>query len=271
MQNYKFGFNVFNYPPEDFLDYSHKNNLGHIEINTSQSHSSIESFDEKRIAKLNKKTNEFNIQLSLHLPNKINIGDNISHFRKSSVTYLCNAIDLASKINANYINCHLGFFFWFPVEKWRRNKSLNRFLENLKMISDKCNECNVVLALENVTPLPHGSDHLLLGDNINDFEFIFSNVDSPSIKFCLDTGHANVAEGVGKYLDNFSDKLHSVHYHDNLGNDDSHLVIDQGNIDWKQFSKKIKDAKFYGPFVSECKNQKPHESASLLTSYLSNS
>ena len=139
------------------------------------------------------------------------------------------------------------------------------------MISDKCNKLSIVLALENVNPLPDGSDHLLLGDNINDFEFIFSNIDSPYIKFCLDTGHANLAEGVEKYLDNFSEKLHAVHYHDNLGNDDSHLIINSGNIDWELFAKKIKKANFYGPFVSECRNQKPHESASLLARYLSNS
>ena len=55
MPNYKFGFNVFNLPPEDFLDYAHKYNLEHIEINTSQSHSSIQSFNEKRILALTEK------------------------------------------------------------------------------------------------------------------------------------------------------------------------------------------------------------------------
>ena len=122
-----------------------------------------------------------------------------------------------------------------------------------------------------MTPLPHGSDHMLLGDNINDFDFVFSQIDSQSVKFCLDTGHANMAEGVDKYLDTFSEKLHTVHYHDNLGNDDSHLIISSGNIDWKLFAKKIKDANFYGPFVSECKNQKPHDSALILNSFLNDS
>jgi sugar phosphate isomerase/epimerase len=126
---------------------------------------------------------------------------------------------------------------------------------------------DVVLALENVTPLPEGSEHYLLGDNIYDFEFIYSELNSNNLKFCLDTGHANIAEGVDKYLDHFSNKIIAVHYHDNLGNDDAHLAVGKGNIDWIDFSNKITNLNFTGPFISECRNIKPHEAANSLIKY----
>ena len=267
MHKYTFGFNVFNYPPEDFITYSIENKLNHIEINLSQSHSSIDSFDDRRIESLKKNTFDSDINFSLHLPNHINIADNISRLRRADIKYLNKAIALATRLEAKYINCHMGFFFWFPVEKWQRDKALKRFVENTQKVLEQCESSNVILALENVTPLPHGSDHLLLGDNITDFEFVFSNLDSPKVKFCLDTGHANLAEGVDAYLNTFSHKLIAIHFHDNLGNDDSHLGVGDGNIDWSQFARNLSDKNFSGPLISECRNLKPHEAASKLEHY----
>ena len=268
MHKYTFGFNVFNYPPEDFITYSIENKLNHIEINLSQSHSSIASFDDRRIEALKKNISDSDINFSLHLPNHINVADNISAKRRSDIKYLKKVIDLAIKLQVKYINCHMGFFFWFPVKKWQRDKALKRFIDNLKTVTEKCEHHNILLALENVTPLPDGSDHLLLGDNINDLEFVFSNLNSPIIKFCLDTGHANLAEGVQSYLHTFSEKLIAIHYHDNLGNDDSHLVVGEGNINWAQFAIILNNIKFNGPLISECRNYKPHEAALKLKNFL---
>ncbi len=268
MHKYTFGFNVFNQPPEDFITYSIENKLNHIEINLSKSHSSIYSFDDRRIEALKKSSFDSDINFSLHLPNHINVADNISTKRRSDIKYLNKVIDLAIKLQVKYINCHMGFFFWFPVQKWQRDKALKRFIDNIKIVADKCEQNNILIALENVTPLPDGSEHLLLGDNINDLEFVFSNLDSSIIKFCLDTGHANLAEGVNTYLNAFSEKLIAIHYHDNLGNDDSHLVVGEGNINWEQFAKILNNIKFNGPLISECRNYKPHEAALKFKKFL---
>ena len=154
------------------------------------------------------------------------------------------------------------------MKKDKGTDLLKRFIENLNIILELCSQKNIILALENVTPLPHGSDHLLLGDSISDFKFVFSEIDSPYVKFCLDTGHANLGEGIDRYIDSFNDKLCAIHFHDNLGKDDSHFIVGQGNIDWSQFGKRINDINFKGPFISECRNQKPHEAAESLAEYL---
>lgn len=269
MNKYKFGLNVYSKTPEDRLDYVIENSLNHIEIHLSKTHSSIESFDENRINSLKKIAIKNNIQFSIHLPNKINIADNISTFRKNDLKYFKKILHLAEKLGVKYINFHMGFFFWFPVEKWKRNKALKRFIAELKTLLQICEEKDIILAIENVVPLPHGSEHLFLGDNIEDFKFVFDQIDSEYLKFCLDTGHANIAEGVVEYLEHFSNKLISIHYHDNLGNDDSHMEIGEGNIDWENLSKSLNNTDFIGPFISECRNSKPHISAQKFKKYLS--
>ncbi len=268
MTNYKIGFNVYNYPPEDLLDYAFEKRLDHIEINLTQPHSSIKSFNEERIEKLNEKTSAYDIQLSFHLPTEINISDIIFYKRKKNIKYISDTIELANKLNVKNITAHMGLFFWFPIESRQRNNALKRYTKSLADLLGKCNQYNVNLALENVTPLPQGSDYFLLGDNINDLEFVFSELESPNIKFCLDTGHANNAEGVSEYIDHFKDKLAVVHFHDNNGNDDSHLPVGEGNINWKEMAIKLKEINFTGPFISECKNLKPYEAANGLRNHL---
>jgi sugar phosphate isomerase/epimerase len=264
------GFNVFNSPIEDYLEYSSKHNLKHIEINLSKSHSSLNSFDLDRIKALKERINALGITISLHLPNQINIADNISRLNKKNIKYLIDSIELANSIGAKYINLHLGFFFWFPVSQWQRDKALLRFITNIGSVLEKCEEKGVTLALENVTPLTEGSDHYLLGDNIKDFVHIFTEIDSPWLKFCLDTGHANLSEGVNEYISAFSEKLISVHYHDNNGSDDSHLIVGEGNINWTEFWDKINSGSFKGPFISECRGLYPHEAANKLFEFNNN-
>ncbi|GJQ64770.1 MAG: xylose isomerase [Melioribacteraceae bacterium] len=269
MVDLKFGFNVFNFTPEELFEYTCLNNLNHIEINLTLKKSSLDSFTPERISALRSKCIDNGIELSLHLPTHINITDIIPTYRKRDSKYLLKALNLADKLNAKIITAHMGFFFWFPVEKWRRKTALENFVINLERILEQY-DGDTCIALENVTPLPVGSDHLLLGDNVEDLKYVFSNISSPLVKFCLDTGHANMSEGIELYLEHFSDKMVIVHFHDNFGNDDEHLPVGKGGINWNQFGKLMNKYQFNGPFISECRDIKPKEASELLLPYLTN-
>lgn len=260
----RYGFNIFTRPVEDVLDYTFQNKLDYIELHLTDKHSPIESFTTARIKKIVEFTQKNKIGLGLHLPNRINISDLILPLRKSNIKYLKECIRLAGNLKASTITMHIGSFYWFPVEHWMRRKALDRFVISIEQTLDYCIEYNVCLALENVVPIPQGSDYHYLGDNPGDFEYIFSKLPSENIKLCLDTGHANISNSIQKYFDNFSEKIIAVHFHDNLGNDDQHLPVGDGNIDWAKFASEILKIKFNGPLISECKNLKPHESARLL-------
>lgn len=266
----KYGFNVFNQPPENFYEYAEQNDLRHIEINLSQNHSSLESFDSARIKNLRSNAEKHNVTLSIHLPFKVNIGDIIRVIRNENVSYLKKCIELANEIGTTHITVHIGNFYWFPVEKVMRKKALDRFIKHLKRILELSEKKNVTIALENVVPIPHGSEFYLLGDNIEDFNFIFNAVNSEHLKFCLDTGHANIGEGVLPYLNNFSDRLISVHYHDNFGNNDEHLPIGTGSVPWSSVADELTKLNYCGPLISECRNIKPHEAAQKLETYFEN-
>lgn len=259
----KYGFNVFNLQPEDLFSFASENGLTHIEINLSKDHLTLETFNNERINRINTLSEKHSVTLSFHLPYFINISEVLPHIRKENLYYLTESVNIASKLNLTHITIHVGNFYWFPVEKWMRKKALDRFIKSMNSVINNYQIKGVKLALENVVPIPKGSEFLLLGDNIADFNYIFENVQSDSLMFCLDTGHANMAEGVLKYLEKLSEKLCCIHYHDNNSFNDEHLPIGKGNINWEKISKKLIDIKYNGPIVSECRGIEAHESAAL--------
>ena len=267
---HRFGFNVFNQPPEKLFAYASENNLKHIEINLTQEHSSLESFDSQRIATIVKQAEAHDVELSLHLPYSINISDIIVLIRRANFAYLQKCVQLAAQICATHITAHIGNYYWFPANDWMKQKALDRFIKYLRRIIPQCEQHNVRIALENVVPIPRGSEFYLLGDCIGDFSFIFSKIDSDCLRFCLDTGHANMAEGVIEYIRTLHDRLVSIHYHDNKRNNDEHLPIGNGTIPWPDVAQELHTIGYDGPFISECRNIQPHEAAMKMQSYFNN-
>jgi sugar phosphate isomerase/epimerase len=74
----------------------------------------------------------------------------------------------------------------------------------------------------------------------------------PGLKIVLDVGHANAA-GLDpiKYFKKVRKYLAAVHVHDNKGSFDEHAPVGKGNIKFREFVKKCKELKFYGPFIIE--------------------
>ena len=265
----KYGFNVYNQQPEEQFEYASSIGLQHIEINLSQKELSIETFSANRISRLRELSKLHNIKLSLHVPYYINISEMLVPLRRTHISNLLKCIQVASELKATHVTLHVGKFYWFPAEPWMRKKSLKRFVRSMEKILNVCEGKNVIVALENVVPIPVGSEYYLLGDSIEDFKFIFSNLKSKQLKFCLDTGHANMGEGVLEYVNNFHDKLSCIHYHDNNGFNDEHLPIGDGKIPWEDLAKELINIKYQGPIISECRNIEPHKSALLFEKYFS--
>lgn len=265
-----YGFNVSNQQPEDQFECASSNGLHHIEINLSNEQLTIKTFNSDRINKLRDLSKSHNIKLSFHIPYYINISEILLPIRKSNITYLFKCIQIASELKATHVTLHVGSFYWFPVELWMRKKALKRFVISLRKVLEVCEDKNVIVALENVVPIPNGSEYYLLGDNVGDFKYIFSRIDSKYLKFCLDTGHANMGEGVLEYINNFHDKLCCIHYHDNNGLNDEHLPIGKGKVPWEDLAEGLINIKYQGPIISESRNINAHESARIFESIFEN-
>lgn len=262
-----YGLNCFRNLDEDLFEYAFEHNLTCLEIHLDKTHITLDTFSPEKIEKINQLAKKTNISLSLHNPYTINASDIIPIFRKIDTRYITKSIELAKKLNATHITSHIGNFYWFPVEKWMRKKALDRFLKSMDYIINLCEKCDVTFALENLVPIPHGSEYYFLGDNIDDFNYLFERLHSGHFMFCLDTGHANIGEGVVPYIECLGEKTKIVHYHDNKGSNDNHLPIGEGIINWKEVVKALDSINYNGSFISECQYVKPHEAAERFEKY----
>lgn len=105
-----------------------------------------------------------------------------------------------------------------------------RLLEVLNL----CEKLNVPLAIENL-------EHRQI------FIDVFKNINHKMLKFNWDIGHNNCFDRDYDYIENYGDKLISLHLHDNNGERDEHtLSYFSKSIDWDKKAKELSNF----PFIS---------------------
>ena len=110
--------------------------------------------------------------------------------------------------------------------------------DRLKRLVETAERKNVNVAIEN----------LRRGDYTR---AVFERIDSPRLKFCYDSGHANCFDAATDYLGLFGDKLAALHLHDNDGSSDMHNAPFTGTVDWARTMKKIGGAGYKGAISLE--------------------
>ncbi len=143
-----------------------------------------------------------------------------------------------------YVTIHMGSF---PQE---RREGLIQFIKVLKeALIPALEGWNGTIGIENFT-LCHGPK--ALGDRIEDFIYVFSQVKESNVGVTLDFGHANITQDLFVYIEQFGDRLISTHVADNKGEDDEHSCVGEGNIEWNEVLKRTVLKGFKGPYIMEC-------------------
>ncbi|MFW5946280.1 MAG: sugar phosphate isomerase/epimerase family protein [Candidatus Natronoplasma sp.] len=181
------------------------------------------------------------IAVQLHAPlNDINIASINPEMRKASVKEVKKSIKLASMIGAEVLTVHPGLYSPLSVY-WDGVTELSK--ESLRKLKGHAEEQGVILALENLPEM-----WLTMCSTAEDTRDILDELD---IEFCLDVGHAYTSGDLDEFL-NLSPV--NVHLHDNIGEDDVHLMLGEGEINFKHALKGLKD--YGGNFVIEGRDMK---------------
>lgn len=100
------------------------------------------------------------------------------------------------------------------------------------------------LLLENMLP------HLLFG-RASDMLYLLGEIREPTVRACLDTGHANLSGDLPGIIHKLSGHLKMAHVNDNCGDRDSHLIPGEGLIDWRQVMSALREQHFHGGLIIE--------------------
>ncbi len=121
-------------------------------------------------------------------------------------------------------------------------------VDEIAEIAAYARQQDVLLLLENSPNGMWALDRILeqLGDD----------PENTNIGICIDVGHAYVSTDAGRqpirdYTKRYSSQLSHVHFSDNKGDQDEHLLPGEGTIDWVQVFALLADVGYVGPCVIE--------------------
>jgi len=129
------------------------------------------------------------------------------------------------------------------------NEGIARTRRTLEQVLPELEKVKVVLFLENHYAYGYKNCQELFSE-VWEFEKVFS-LDSLSLRFCFDTGHANLTGNTDNLLAKLCPYMSHVHLADNYGINDDHCLYKKGTVKWNLIWERLRNNKFDGTFCVE--------------------
>ena len=171
----------------------------------------------------------------------INIADTVKGTRIQHVDEIKRALEIAEFIPFRYLVQHLGY-----QESEYDERKVDAAFSSLEELSLFARQRGVQVLLENIPNAFSSAERLVH----------FLGLTHLDLGFCLDTGHANLNEGVEEAYNLMKSRIRSTHVHDNDGTADKHLFpfhSEGGTIDWKRTMELLASAPEQYPLLLELK------------------
>lgn len=160
--------------------------------------------------------------------------------RIESMEEIKRAIEVAELMPFRYLILHMGV----PNEEYDIAKfdAAMTSIEHLKIFAK---ERGAQILLENIPNEISTPERLL--------QFIsYSRMED--LRFCFDTGHAHMGNGVEAAFASMRDRIASTHVHDNKREKDDHLFPFDGSIDWTAAARGFQKLEDQFPVLFELNN-----------------
>ncbi len=207
--------------------------VNHIELPDEGLH----ALNKRRVKKLKKVAKEHNLDFVVHAPwAEMNIASPNPTLRRTILKRLSKSIAYAGQLDCRLWLFHPGsktaLSHIYPGKDWQHN------LESVRTLLKVARREGVEIAIENV-PEPYP----FLMKSVEDFRRFYDDLDD-NIGLVLDVAHAHLSNQIPDFIKQFSKKLAHIHVSDNHGDNDLHLGIGYGSIDWKNVAKLVKEAEY---------------------------
>ena len=167
--------------------------------------------------------------------------------KKISIQRYQTSFDVAKKLKASTVVFHSNFV---PFGRSREHYVKKLITKNIEFWSEfikQFEEAKITAVIENVyDPTPEVINRIVEG------------VNSPYLKACLDTGHANLISkmSASEWIRASEKHIHHIHAHNNHKAYDEHNGFFDGDIDFEQVFNTIKSLKINPDIVVEVFDQK---------------
>jgi len=177
---------------------------------------------------------ENKLEIAVHAPfNDLNIASFNRGIREESVRQSIEALRLCADLGGKVMVIHNGLYLLDPNLSSAQNARKLQYqlnLHSLSQIVEQAEKLGVYVCLENCNFVPERIE-----EKIEDLVEIKQKIKSEYLKFTLDIGHSRLAEGVEKAISVLGEDIRHIHFTDNFGKQDDHLIIGEGNFDYIPF------------------------------------
>ncbi len=179
-----------------------------------------------------------------HSPNTNNLGDGENSY-SDAVYKTKRAVEICGILGISNIVVHAGW-----NDRIRDKESW--FSENKRFYSEilpEAEKYNVNILCENSTVKNMGEMYYLIsGAEMKEFCDFVSH---PLFHACWDTGHANCEGNQYEDILAIGDDLYAVHFNDNRGTGDEHIIPFMGTMNIDEVMTALKEIDFKGPLTFE--------------------
>ncbi len=227
-----------------FLDFATRLKVGLVEIKMDEPHLLSALSKTKHKKAIRDIVESFNFKYSVHAPYiDINLASMNSALRKASEKTILKSIEFATDIGAKLVVSHVGRLSRdYPEEMV--TQSLKNVIRCLRNLANASKNHGIIFTIEN----DHKSDDQILAGNPEQLMFLIEKTGS---KITLDVGHANTLARIETFLDTLAEHTVNVHLHDNNGEQDAHLSLGKGKINFSAVLESLGKTEYKGPLVVE--------------------
>lgn len=232
---------------EDGLAWAARNDIFYIDIQLDYGANAMETFDERRCELVKKLCRDNRIHLGLHTLSGVNMAEYSNYLRQAADEYLRTYIDMATRLDAEWIVVHAGFHFTADYEQRKLAG-----LERLQRASEYAEDKGVHLLLENMNREPEDAEVNYLGYTIDECAYFFDNLKSPNLHWTFTINHATLLpEGIDGFLDAFGiERMREVRVADNLGDKEHHMFPGEGGIDFRALFSRLEGMGYKGHYTN---------------------
>ena len=228
-------FGIFD--PENIMDKVSKNfELWEI---FSEAENAVTKFS----SRFNEIKGSYSMRYSIHAPIcDINIASVNDKMREAAIDEMLRTMEHANLMDVKTVTIHPGIYSMVLYDVKDRSVELSK--RSLKAIEKGAKEYGVTAAIENMP-----SFGIMMGQTP---EELLDLIDGTDLMICFDIGHANTLGRINECIDAFGERIVNIHIHDNIGKNDDHMTIGDGNIDFMKVLSRLK--RYKGNYVIESRN-----------------
>lgn len=186
----------------------------------------------------------FDLKYTIHSPIiDMNISSLNPSIREASINEVKYSFEKANELDVDTVVVHPGKIPFLGQGLEEKINQINK--ASMIELAETADELGVTAVFENMPNIP--------GFTFTRLEELTEFLEEYNMAMCLDIGHANTNGYKAEEM--YSPLIKHIHVHDNLGDDDSHLSIGEGTVDFDTLISSFEANHYDGIYMIEV-NQK---------------